>query len=56
MFKCSHCHKLNVIRSVERDAGDYIAVCSACATKNILAISMINRILVPIIETRGYRD
>jgi hypothetical protein len=56
MFKCSHCDKFNFLRAVERDAGDYIACCSHCGTKNILAIKLINQTLIPTIETLGYKD
>ena len=56
MFTCSHCHKPNLIRSVDRDAGDCIVICSFCGTKNILQVTWINRIPVPTIEIAGYRD
>jgi hypothetical protein len=56
MFTCSHCHKLNLIRSVDRDAGEYIAICRHCQAKNILAVTRINHTLVPMIETRGCFD
>ncbi|MGH9760833.1 MAG: hypothetical protein ACREAC_08320 [Blastocatellia bacterium] len=56
MFKCSHFRELNMIGFVNHEAGDYIVVCPSCGTKNILAPTVINNVLVPRVETLGYRD
>ena len=56
MFQCSRCHNPCFIRRIEKDAGDYIARCSACGAKNILKIARVNQVLIPAIETAGWRD
>ena len=54
MFTCSYCHKTNLIRHIEKEAGEYMARCSHCQAKNILALTRINEQLVPTVEVRGY--
>ncbi len=47
-----------VAGEVEREAGDWILRCSLCDAKNILAITLVNKIpaRLPIFEVSGWRD
>ena len=56
MFNCAHCHKLGFIRRVEKDASDFVVICSTCHCKNILAIRVINQTPVPLLQTLGWRE
>jgi hypothetical protein len=57
MFVCRRC-KASTFRSIQIEyyRGDWVAVCSECGAKNILAVIEINNLPTPTLQMIGWKE
>jgi DNA-directed RNA polymerase subunit RPC12/RpoP len=53
---CSRCHNPIKQSVIEKDRGDFIVRCEECNVRNILKLTVINKILVLTAEIIGWKD